>query len=174
MTRVLLAGFSGDEALSAAARAAHGRNYRILNSFTPYPVDGIDTYLDLRPSRIRTAMLIGGFSTAAFAYALEYYSAVIDYPYNSGGRPFNAWPTFMLVPFAVGILLASICGFAAFLFETGLPRLHHPLFDAAGFERVSQDAFLLALVCPETRDGLQDAILWLRRVGAQTVDEAEL
>lgn len=174
MTRVLLASFSSDAALSAAARAAHGRNYRIIDAYTPYPVEGIDQYLDLRPSRIRLAMFVGGFLTAALAYALEYWTAVIAYPYNSGGRPFNAWPTFMLVPFALGILLASVCGLTAFLFETGLPRLHHPLFGAAGFERVSQDAFTLALVRPETGAGLQDAITWLGRIGAQTVEEGEL
>ena len=44
----------------------------------------------------------------ALAYALEYYSAVINYPYNSGGRPFDAWPAFMLVPFATGILLRRL------------------------------------------------------------------
>ena len=76
-------------------------------------------------------------------------SAVINYPYNSGGRPLDAWPAFMLVPFATGILVAAIAGFAAFLIETGLPRLHHPLFAVEGFERASQDRFVLALEPPD-------------------------
>lgn len=174
MTRCLLANFSTDAALIVAARHARTRNYRILDAFTPIPVEDILPYLNMRPSLIRPAMLIGGFVMAVLAYGFEYYTAVIAYPYNSGGRPFDAWPTFMLVPFAVGILLASICGFATFLFETGLPRLHHPLFGAGGFERVSQDAFVLALVCPGTREERQDAIIWLRNAGAQLVDEVEL
>jgi hypothetical protein len=174
MSNVLLASFSGGAALVTATRAAKSRNYRILDAFTPFPVEGIDKYLELRPSLIRPAMLIGGFAMAAFAYGFQYYAAVIAYPYNSGGRPLDAWPTFMLVPFASGILLASICGFAAFLFETGLPRLHHPLFDADDFVRVTQDAFVLALVRPETKEGLQDIVMWLRELGAQLLDEIEL
>jgi hypothetical protein len=174
MTRVLLANFSGPDQLSAAAHAARSKNYRLLDAFTPFPVEGITELLDLRPSRIRYAMLIGGFAMAALAYGLEYYSAAINYPYNAGGRPLDAWPAFMLVPFATGILLASICGVIAFLAETGLPRLHHPLFDADGFERVSQDAFILVIVRPETTDGQQDAMIWLRHAGAQMVDEVEL
>lgn len=66
-------------------------------------------------------MFIGGIATAATAYGLEYYSAVINYPYNSGGRPLDAWPAFMLVPFATGILVAAITGFASLLVECGLP-----------------------------------------------------
>ena len=54
---------------------------------------------------------------ALVAYGTEYHSAVFSYPYNSGGRPFDAWPTFMLVPFATGILVAAIAGFITFLIE---------------------------------------------------------
>jgi hypothetical protein len=173
MTNVLLAQFANGERLTAAVRAARGRNYRVLDAFTPYPVEGVIALLDLRPSRIKVAMLIGGFAIAALAYGTEYYSAVIGYPYNSGGRPLDSWLAFMLVPFAVGILAASICGAIAFLIETGLPRLHHPLFDAEGFERVSEDAFVLALVRPETAEGRHDALVWLRQAGAQLVEELE-
>lgn len=174
MTNVMLAGFSDAERLTAAAHSAKRQNYRVLDAFTPYPVEGIIELLELPPSRIRYAMLIGGFAMAALAYGLEYYSAAINYPYNAGGRPLDAWPAFMLVPFATAILLASICGLATFLFETGLPGLHHPVFDVDGFDRVSQDAFVLAIVRPETAEGQQQAMTWLRQVGAQIVDMVEL
>ena len=59
-------------------------------------------------------MFIAGMLMAALAYGTEYYSAVIGYPYNSGGRPLDAWPAFMLVPFAIGILAAAIAGFITF------------------------------------------------------------
>ena len=116
-------------------------------------------------------MFIGGVAMAATAYALEYYSAAIAYPYNSGGRPFNAWPALMLVPFATGILLASISGFVAFLIETGLPRLHHPLFAIEGFERASQDRFLLALAAPDDEQARGQLFDWLRETGATAIRE---
>jgi hypothetical protein len=174
VTNVLLAEFGDAERLAAAAHAAKRQNYRLFDAFTPFPVEGLTELLELQPSRIRFAMFVGGFATAALAYGLEYYSAAINYPYNSGGRPLDSWLAFMLVPFATGILLASICGVIAFLVETGLPRLHHPLFDVDGFDRVSQDAFVLALVRPETAEGWQAAMAWLRQAGAQIVDEVEV
>jgi hypothetical protein len=174
MTRVLLAQFADAERLVAAARSASRHNCRLLDVFVPFPIKEIDELLDPRPSRIRVVMAIGGLTMAALAYGIEYYSAVLNYPYNAGGRPLDAWPAFMLVPFATGILLASICGLATFLYETGLPRLHHPLFDCGGFDRVSQDAFALALLHPQTAEERDKAMAWLRRAGAGIIDEANL
>ena len=43
------------------------------------------------------------------------------------------------------MLAAALAGFVAFLVGSGLPRLHHPVFAAHGFERASQDRFFLAV-----------------------------
>jgi hypothetical protein len=82
--------------------------------------------LRLGESPIRWPMLIAALSVAAVAYALEFWSAVYAYPIDSGGRPLNSWPIFLLVPFEVAVLAAAVAGFAALLFLCGLPCLHHP------------------------------------------------
>ncbi|MGB6537121.1 MAG: DUF3341 domain-containing protein [Xanthobacteraceae bacterium] len=174
MSAVLLAEFSQARQLRNAARGAKRRNWRLVDAFTPHHVDGLSELLVVRSSRIRIAMFVVGFAVAALAYgAGEYYTAVINYPYNSGGRPLNAWPAFMLVPFATGILGASVAGLAVFLFENGLPRLHHPLFAVEGFERASQDRFWLMVMRPENFAEKQQAIDWLGQAGAISVHEVD-
>ena len=66
----------------------------------------------------------------------------------AGGRPLFSWQVFVMPAFEAGILFATFGGIIAFLFTTGLPRLHHPVFDAHGFERASQDRFFLAVADP--------------------------
>ena len=171
MSAVLLAEFAEGRRMTAAARGAALRQLRVLDAFTPFPVEELGDLLPRRPSRIRLVMLLGGLMVAALAYGTEFYTAVIDYPYNSGGRPLHSWPAFMLVPFALGILGATISGLAAFLVECGLPRLHHPVFAIEGFERASQDRFLLALAQPEEGDETQRTIAWLQQAGALSVQE---
>jgi Protein of unknown function (DUF3341) len=170
---IALAEFPDAGLMVEAARGARRRQIDVLESFTPYPVEELSKELPSNSGRIRIAMFIGGVFMAAAAYLLEYYSAVFAYPYNSGGRPFHAWPTFMLVPFATGILLASITGFVAFLAETGLPRLHHPFFAVEGFERASQDRFLLALAVPDGEDAKRRMLDWLREIGATAIREVD-
>ncbi len=171
MTGLLVAEFSDQARFMEAAQRAHRVRYRLVDAYTPFPVEEILDLLEPRRSHIRLAMFIGGVATAASAYGLEYFSAVVNYPYNSGGRPLDAWPAFMLVPFATGILLAAVCGFARFLFESGLPRLNHPLFAVEGFERASQDGFVLTLERPADEDDRQRATDFLRNYGAVAVRE---
>lgn len=173
MTALLLAEFADSARFAEAARRARGARYRLLDAFTPFPVEGVHELLEQRRSRIRVAMFLGGVAMAALAFGTEYYSAVIAYPYNSGGRPFDAWPTFMLVPFAAGILLAAVTGFATFLIECRLPRLHEPLFAVEGFERASQDRFVLALARPEGDDEIRRAIEFFRSAGATAIRDLE-
>jgi hypothetical protein len=172
MSAILLAEFPRAQQLIAAARGAALRQLRVVDAFTPIPLEELEPLLPPRTSRIRIVMLLGGLAVAALAYGIEFYSAVIDYPYNAGGRPLHSWPAFMLVPFALGILGATLAGLTAFLIECGLPRLHHSLFGADGFERASQDRFLLAVARPEAGDEARRTIDWLRQAGALSVCEA--
>ena len=171
MSKLLLAEFAHTHALREAAEAASRRGYKLIDAFTPFPVKGMAEMLESRPSKVRFFMFAGGALIVAMALGGEYYTAVFNYPYNSGGRPLNSWPAFMLVPFATGILGASIAGFARFLFETGLPRLHYPLFAVEGTERASQDRFFLAVEAPEAEDERRGAVDALQGAGALKVRE---
>lgn len=171
MSNILLAEFSGGDALLDSARKAHSAGFRPIDAFTPFPIEGLVDELETRPPRIRVAMFIGGVGVAAFAYAVEWYSAVVDYPINSGGRPLHSWPAFMMFPFAIGILAAAVAGLVTLFVQCGLPRLHFPLFAVEGFGRASQDAFLLALASPQSEPDLQRARDWLCESGAVAIWE---
>jgi len=174
VTAVLLAEFRHAQQLKRAAGIARRRDFRLLDAFSPHHVAGLTELLDVRRSNIRVAMFIGGIGVAALAYgAGEFYTAVVNYPYNAGGRPLHAWPAFMLVPFATGILAASITGLIVFLYETGLPRLHHPLFAVEGFEQTSQDRFWLMLAAPPGQADTQLAVDLLHQSGAVSVREVD-
>lgn len=171
MSKMLLVEFAHARGLREAAEAAGRRGYKLLDAFTPFPVEGVADMLGARPSKVRVFMFLGGILIAAMAYGGEYYTAAVDYPYNTGGRPLNSWPAFMLVPFATGIFGASVAGFIRFLYETGLPRLHFPLFAVEGIERASQDRFFLAIEAPETEVERSEAAEALRGAGALMVHE---
>ncbi len=170
MTRHFVAEFGTVEGLVGAARQLRHEGHRLLDAFTPFPVAELDGILALKSSNIRLVMLVAGLVMAAFAYWLQWYSSVVDYPLDVGGRPLNSWPVFLLVPFEVGILTAVISGFIALLSNCRLPRLHHPVFDIVGFERASQDRFFLLAAASDAQDQgtLRHA---LERTGALSVSE---
>lgn len=147
--RFVIAEFGDPHALTAASRRVRDEGFRPVDALTPCPVEGLDETLGLKTSPIRWPMLISGIGVAALAYGLESWSAVFAYPIDSGGRPLNSWPIFLLVPFEVGVLAAGLAGFVAFLVLCGLPRLNHPLFDWDRIERATDDRYFLLMAAPE-------------------------
>lgn len=171
MTRPLLAEFPDPATLIAAARRMErGAGFAVLDAFTPFPLEELEELVDAPGPRIRLAMFLAGFSTAAFAFGLQWYSAVIGYPINSGGRPLNSWPVFLLVPFEVGIFAAALGGFIALLWTTGLPQLHRPMFEMPSFERATQDHYFL-LAKGENDRTSADLRELLRSAGALSITE---
>lgn len=173
MSNMYVAEFLEAETLLRVAREAKEARFRLVDAFSPFPIEGVADLLGATSTRLRVIMFLGGMTVAAIAYGIEGWSAVYNYPINSGGRPLNSWPAFMLFPFAVGIFGAALAGLIALLVETGLPRLHHPLFSIVGFERVTQDRFMLALRGPADAAEATAAADWLMRAGAVYVWEIE-
>lgn len=168
---MLLASFGAPEALLEAAKAMQARSIAVIDAFTPFPVEGIGYYLPPADRGIRTAMLATFFCIAGCCYLLEWWTAVVDYPFNSGGRPLNSWPVFLLFPFEFGVLSAAIAGLIAFFVKTKLPRYHDPLFESDLIARSSVDAFILAVAVPEEQRARDELMMFLARSGADHVRE---
>ena len=174
MSRALLAGFTAVGPLETAVDQARERGVRLLDAFTPYPVEGLNARLGVGPTDIPWWMLGGGLTTAVLFYAMEWFSATRLYPFDQGGRPFNSWPTFLVATVEISVLMAALTGFVAFLLKAGLPRLNHPVFDAQAFERASQDQFLLAVDLPQAQDAAGATRQLLFDAGALWIEEVEL
>ena len=71
-----------------------------------------------------------------------------------GGKPLHSWPSFLLVTFELTVLGGALGGFFGMLALNGLPRLHHPVFNAPRFSMALRNRFFL---CIEARDPRFDA-----------------
>jgi hypothetical protein len=151
----LLVEFTAPWQLLDAARRVRLAGYRRFDAFSPYPVEGLAIELGHKKSVIPRLVLAGGLAGTFAGFAMQYYSMVFDYRFNSGGKPFNSWPAFIPITFELLVLVASFTAVIAFLFLNGLPRLHHPLFDVPQFARAGQDRFFL---CIEADDPLFDRV----------------
>ncbi len=147
----LLAEFAEPAQVLTATRRAWEEGYREMDAYSPYPVEGLATALGMKRSRIPSIVFCGALVGAGVGFLMQYYSMVIDYPFNSGGRPLNSWPAFIPVTFEVLVLIASLSAFLGTLFLNGLPRPNHPIFNAPGFERASQDRFFLCIEASDPR-----------------------
>lgn len=169
----LVAEFNDPHDLVRAADAARKAGYRKMDAYTPFPVHGLADVMGFDDARLPWAIFFAGIAGAGTGLALQFYTSVIDYPWNVGGKPFFSWPQFIPIIFELTILFASLTCVVGMLGLNGLPRLHHPIFNAPRFERASQDLFFL---CIEAGDGMFDregTEEFLRGLGPQRVSEVE-
>lgn len=145
----LMAEYTTPEDLVEAARRAYAEGYRKMDAYSPMPVDGLAEALGFTRNRLPLIVLIGGLAGAATAVGMMYYSAVINYPLNVGGRPLASWPAFVPITFELTILFASFAAVLGMLGLNGLPMPYHPVFNAPGFAMASRNRFFL---CIEARD----------------------
>jgi hypothetical protein len=147
MTR-LVAAFDSPENLLKGAGRMKSEGYPAEDALSPFHIKKLEEVLSIKAPLIRRLMAAAGFSVAALMYGVQLYSSAIGYPINSGGRPYNSWQVFLLVPFEAGVLAAAIAGFLTFLIGCGLPSLHHPLFGVPAIRRATADRFFLVVDAP--------------------------
>jgi hypothetical protein len=147
----LLAEFAEPGALVDAAKTARRDGFRDIDAFAPYAVDGLADALGFSRNRVALVTLIGGLVGGIGGYFLQWYSAVIAWPIDSGGRPFHSWPAFIPATFELAVLGAALAAFFGFLALSGLPRLHHPLFDAPEFDLATRNRFFLCIRASDPR-----------------------
>ena len=146
----LLAEFAQPEPLLAAVRRAR-EAYRDVDAYAPYSVEGLPEALGCARDRMPLLALLGGLAGAAGAYFLQWYTAVVDYPIDAGGRPLHSWPAFVPATFELLVLGAALAVFFGLWIANGLPRLHHPIFNAPDFDLASRNRFFLAIRATDPR-----------------------
>lgn len=166
----VLAGFADTEALVSAVHRLRAQGY-VPEVYTPYPVDGLTEALGVPRSRLPLAMLVGGLLGAIGTLWLQWYSAVVDYPIDVGGRPAASWPAFIPSALEMTVLGAAVFGMVALLVGCGLPKLHHPLFNVERFERASRDGLFVLLRNDDPHFDALQARADLDAVHALQIDE---
>lgn len=145
----LLAEFDSPTQILAAARKTREAGYKNVEAYTPFPIEDLSHALGHHHSWVPYICLAGGIGGAVLGFALCYWTSVIAYPMNIGGRPLNSWPSFIPVTYECTILFASFSAVIGMMMLNGLPQPHHPLFNSERFALASRDRYFL---CIEAKD----------------------
>jgi ActD protein len=165
----ILAEFADAHELVAAARKIHQAGYRDVEAYSPLPVEGLADAIGFHRSWMPRVVLVGGIVGCLAGWAMQYYTTVIAYPLNIGGRPTNSWPSFIPVIFEMTVLFAALSAVLGMLAMNGLPRPHHPLFAIPQFDRASQDRFFICILARDSLFHPQTTREFLERLEAKEV-----
>jgi hypothetical protein len=172
-----MAEFKSPEDLETATRQAIEAGYKNLDAYSPFPIEALSDLVASVRSRVHVLpylVLLGGIIGGLTGYALQYYIAVIDYPVNIGGRPFNSWPSFITVVFEMTILFAAFSAVLGMLSLNGLPMPYHPVFNVSRFTTAaSSDRFFLCIEADDPKFDPQQTRAFLEGLNPEVISEVE-
>ena len=146
--------FETPERLKLAAEEARHAGFKVMDAYSPFPIHGLSEAIGFRDTKVPWTVFIFGLIGVTCGYSLQFYTSVIDYPMNVGGKPLNSIPAFIPVSYECTILFAAFSAAIGMFVYNKLPMPYHPIFNAKNFERASQDRFFLAV---EATDPSYDA-----------------
>jgi hypothetical protein len=144
--------FEDPQVLLEAARKIREQNYEFWDTYTPYPVHGLEHAQGLKRSVLPFITFAAGLTGATLGFVLQYWTSAIDWPIIVGGKPFNSWPAFVPVMFECTILFAGLATAGAMILFNGLPNVKRRIFDTA----ITRDKFAIVIERPLVEDEQED------------------
>lgn len=143
-----------------ACRAAVAEGHK-PHAVTPWPVHGLDRVLGIPRSLLGRPVLTVIMLGMALGVWLCWFTMSQDWPLNVGGKPYFAWPTFVVVIMETGLLFGALVNLGLGFHSSRL--LPHPNTRLIN-DRLTDDTF--ALVLPVKTLGVDVVAGWLLAHGA--------
>lgn len=133
--------FADEEHFLSALKSLKDRRVVVYDVFTPYPVHEVFHLLE-RKSRLPLAAYLFGLFGITATLAFLYYTSVINWPIVYGGKPFNSFPSFVVVTIVVTIFTVTILSLGLFSARSKLvPGRENTIFDL----RATDDKFIIVI-----------------------------
>lgn len=163
--------FDEEEHLISSIRKLQEKGYKIYDVYMPYPIHEVLKLLN-RKSKLPTLAYFYGLFGALAVLAFLYYTSVIDWPIVYGGKPFNSFPSFIIITIVLTIFIVTISSLATFSARSKLvPGQNNLIFDS----RVTDDKFILVLDSFEIgEDKTAELESILKQEGAVEINHKEI
>ncbi|HKJ31220.1 MAG TPA: DUF3341 domain-containing protein [Balneolales bacterium] len=147
----ILAEFKNPAALLHAAETVNNAGYSKFDTFSPFPIHGMDEAMSLKKSKVGWIVLGFGLVGLFGAITLMVWVMSSAMPVSISAKPLVDPPIYVPITFELTVLLSSFGAVTGMLLLNGLPKPHNPLFNSENFNRATDDGFFLYI---ESKDAL--------------------
>lgn len=169
----LVAQFGTVEDVMRAAEKVKAAGYTRTDAYTPFPIEGLDEALGMKPTRLGWVVLAAGIGGGLAGFFMQWWANTQYYPLIIGGKPLNSWPNWIVIMYELTILSAAFTAGLTMIFRNGMPRAYHPIFNARGIEAASRDKFFICVQSSDPRFDLRRTTAFLESLGPERVVEVE-
>ena len=112
-----------------AARKVREAGFTKFDAISPFPLHGMEEAVGIKRSVIPYVSFVAALVGLAAGLGLTYWTSVVSWPINVGGKPFFSLPAFIPIMFELTILFSALSSVMALLYYTNLPQFDPPVID---------------------------------------------
>lgn len=167
----ILGEFKNPRALVDVAKLVNKSGYSNYDTFSPFPVHGMDKAMSLKKSKLGWIVISSGIIGFIGAISMMYFMAVMDYPMNISGKPFFNAPAWVPIIFELTVLLSAFGTVFGMFILNGLPKFNNPLFNVDRFKKATDDGFFLCIEAEDSLFEIEKVKKLLKDAGATHIEE---
>ena len=157
--------FDNEFDLVDAFEKVKSKGLKIEEVYTPYPIHEILEGMGKKTRITHAAFFYGLFGAIALLGGM-YYAAVISWPLNFGGKPFNTFPSFIVVTIVGTILIVTLLTLFTFSARAKVfPGKKAEIVD----QRATDDKFVIVVDSSAPGFNVDELTALLRENGATEV-----
>jgi len=165
MKQILLAQFKDPESVVHAVEKVRLAGYTQFETYSPFPIHGMDTAQGLKPSGLAWIVLCGGATGLLTGFALQTWVATTAYKLTISGKPFFSFQAFVPVMFELMVLFSALSAVFGMFFLNRLPKWYSPLFKSSHFKAVTSHGFFIAIEGSDGQFELEKTQRFMQELG---------
>lgn len=166
----ILAEFRNPKELTDASKAIVESGYQHFDTFSPFPIHGIDKAMNLKKSKLGWIVFGHGLLGLTGAFSLIFFTMAVDYPMNISGKALMNVPAWVPVMFELTVLLSAFGAVFGMFYLNGLPKFNHPLFNSENFKRATDDGFFVCIESEDPQFEKEKVTKFLKNAGASNIE----
>jgi mono/diheme cytochrome c family protein len=147
----ILAEYDTPQQIKEAARKVRDAGFKRWDTYTPFPVHGIDAAMGIKMTVLPWIVLGAGLTGLTTAILLQWYANAFDYAWITSGKPFWSVPANVPIMFELTVLFSGITTLVGMLMLNNLPLPSHPLDSIRRFARSTDDKFFLFIEAADAK-----------------------
>lgn len=169
----LLAEYKDPKALIHAAEKLRDAGYKNFETYSPFPIHGMDPAMGIEDSVLGWIVAICGTVGLISGFVLQTWVSTSAYRLVTSGKELFSFQAFVPVCFELMVLFAGFGAVFGMFILNGLPQLYHPLFKNPRFNTATSHGFFVTVDAVDSRFSLDGTARFLQEIGGLTVEVVE-
>ena len=167
---LMVAEFDNPRELLHAAKSVRDAGYLKFETYSPFPIHGMDKAMRLKDSKLGWVVIVGALIGAIGGFSLQAWASTTAYRFVISGKPFLSAEAYVPVTFESMILFTGFTTFFGLFAMSKLPQFYHLIFKHKTFYKASSDGFFLSVDGDDVQFSEGSTMEFLSKLGGKNIE----